>query len=207
MGFGRSGEYLWRFDRRRANGVLGDSGSHMADLARWLVGDIASVNALLGTFVPRSGPDGGALDPANDAATLALQFAGGAQGTVQVSFVAHLGDRLLQQRVVVHGADGTLEADLDVVRGDELRGARGDEPQIRPLPIPERIAGQLDSAQSPFEQFLHRVTTQSVGPRAFIDAIVEDRPTAPSFADGVKAQAVIEAALRSAETGCAAAVE
>ena len=34
---------MWRFDRRRANGVLGDLGSHMIDLARWYGGDIVSV--------------------------------------------------------------------------------------------------------------------------------------------------------------------
>src|SRR5437763_11417497 len=58
--YGRDGEYAWRFDRRRAHGILGDLGSHMADLARWLVGDITNVSALLGTYVPRPGPDGGA---------------------------------------------------------------------------------------------------------------------------------------------------
>ena len=42
MGYGRSGEYLWRFDKKRANGVLGDLGSHMIDMARWLVGEIVS---------------------------------------------------------------------------------------------------------------------------------------------------------------------
>ena len=179
----------------------------MADLARWLVGDIASVSALLGTFISRPGPDGGALDPANDAATLALRFANGAQGTIQVSAVAHLGDRGMQQQVILYGAQGTLEADLSFSRGWELRGARSDEPQIRLLPIPERIVGQVDPAQPPLDQLIHRAMTQSIGPRAFVDAIMEDHPAVPSFADGVKAQAVIEAALRSAETGCAAAVE
>jgi predicted dehydrogenase len=204
--YGRSGEYNWRFDRRRAGGILGDLGSHMVDLARWLVGDVADVSALLGTFVRRPGPDGGALDPANDAATLALRFADGAQGTIQVSAVAHLGDRGMQQQVIVHGERGTLEAEFSFSRGWELRGARSDEPQIRPLPIPERVVGPVDPTQPPLDQLIHRERTQSIGPRALVDAIVEDRPAAPSFADGVKAQAVIEAALRSAETGCSAAI-
>jgi predicted dehydrogenase len=207
MSFGRAGDYLWRFDRRRSNGVLGDSASHMGDLAYWLVGDIGAVSALLGTLVVRPGPEGGVLDPANDAATLALRFADGAQGTIQVSYVAHLGDRMLQQRVVIHGEQGTLEADLDASRGAELRGARGAEPQIKQIPVPERLTGRLESAHSPFEQFLHRAMTQPIGARAFVDAIVEDHPAIPSFADGMKAQAVIEAALRSAETGCVVAVE
>jgi predicted dehydrogenase len=205
-GFGRSGQYGWRFDRRRANGILGDFGAHMADLARWLVGDIASVSALLGSVIPRTAPDGAAFDPANDAATLALRFAGGAQGTIQVSAVAHVGDRGLQQQVILHGAQGTLEADFSFSGGWELRGARADEPQIRPLAIPDRIVGPVDRTQPPHAQHRARLVTQPCGPRAFVDAIVEDRPAVPGFEDGVMAQSVIEAALRSQETGCAVAV-
>ena len=204
--FGRGGEYSWRYDRKRANGILGDSGSHMADLARWLVGDIASVSAILGSFIERPALDGAAPDPANDAAIMALQFVGGAQGTIQVNAVAHVGDRLMQQRVILHGAQGTLEADFSFSGGWELRGARADEAQIRPLPIPDRLIGPVDRTQPQGNQLIERLVTQSCGPRAFVDAIVEDRPAVPSFEDGVMAQALIEAALRSQETGCAVAV-
>ena len=33
-GYGRSGNYGWRFNRQRANGILADAGTHMIDLAR-----------------------------------------------------------------------------------------------------------------------------------------------------------------------------
>jgi predicted dehydrogenase len=204
--YGRSGEYAWRFDQRRANGILGDLGAHMADFALWLVGDIATVSAQLSSVIPRPGPENGILDPANDVATVALRFVNGALGTIQVSAAAYLGDRGIQQQVVLHGAQGTLETEFTLDRGWELRGARSGEPQIRVLPIPERIAGPLDATQTPLGQFWHRAWTQSTGPRAFVDSILEDRPSAPSFADGVKAQAIIEAAFRSAGTGGAAAV-
>jgi predicted dehydrogenase len=36
-GNGRNPNYAWRFDPQRASGVLGDYGSHMIDLARYLV--------------------------------------------------------------------------------------------------------------------------------------------------------------------------
>src|SRR5204863_9035868 len=52
-GYARGQNYMWRFDGARANGVLGDLGSHAIDLARWLVGDIAQVRAQLGTAVTR----------------------------------------------------------------------------------------------------------------------------------------------------------
>jgi predicted dehydrogenase len=207
MEYGRDGTFSWGFDQRRSIGVLGNLVPHLADLARWFVGDIASVGALLGTFIARPGPDGEAATPANDAATLVLRFAGGAQGAIQVSAVAHLGDRFMQQRVILHGAQGTLEADLPCNGGWEVRGARTEEPVIRPLPIPERIIGQLDRTQPVVHQFMTGLAAHPWGPRAFVDAIVEDRPAVASFADGVKAQAVIEAAFRSQESGCAVLVE
>lgn len=77
-GYGRAAQYRWRFDRQRSNGSLGDLGSHMIDLARWYVGDVAKVSGHLATFVERPGADGAALEPANDAALLAAEFANGA---------------------------------------------------------------------------------------------------------------------------------
>ena len=37
-GYGRDAEYGWRFDRQHGNGILGDLGSHLIDLARWNLG-------------------------------------------------------------------------------------------------------------------------------------------------------------------------
>ena len=54
----------------------------MIDLARWYVGDIAQVSGQLSSFIARPGLDGQPIDPANDAATVALQFANGAQGVI-----------------------------------------------------------------------------------------------------------------------------
>lgn len=83
--------------------MLGDLGSHMVDLARWLVGEIVGVSAQLSTFVAREGPRGGSLEAANDAAILLVQFESGAQGSIQVSGVAHVGDRNQEPHLVLHG--------------------------------------------------------------------------------------------------------
>ena len=43
----------WRFHADEAgSGALGDLGAHVIDLARYLVGDIATVSALVKTFLP-----------------------------------------------------------------------------------------------------------------------------------------------------------
>jgi len=58
MAHGREPQYAWRFDAARANGVLGDLGVHLIDLARWLVGDVSGVASRLGVVVQRPGADG-----------------------------------------------------------------------------------------------------------------------------------------------------
>ena len=105
-GSGRTDTYGWRFDRQRANGVLGDVGSHLIDLAHALVGPITRVSARLAIDSPRQAPPGGTIDPANDVALLQVEFEGGAVGLLQTSCVAHVGDRGMQQRVALYGTTG-----------------------------------------------------------------------------------------------------
>jgi predicted dehydrogenase len=199
-GYGRDGAYGWRFDRQHSDGILGDLGSHMIDLARWYVGDIARVSAHLATYVERPGANGAILDPANDAAVLAVEFANGAHGSIQVSAVAHVGDRGQDYHIVLNGAGGTLEVDFTFT-GTEVRDARQAEEQFRVLPIPDELRGHVDSSAPFFSQITQAFGTESIGTRLFIDAIWENRPVSPSFYDGWKAQEVIEAAIESHRTG------
>jgi predicted dehydrogenase len=205
-GYGRQARYAWRFDGRRANGVLGDLGSHMIDLARWTTGEITCVCACLNAFVERPGPEGGASEAANDAAMLLLQFENGAQGAIHVSAVACTTDRVQEQHIVLHGARGTLEADHSFQGSDwarmaiktpcQVRGAREGDARFEVLPLPDRLWENADPEDSGSV-----FTGQSAGARAFIDAIVEGRPMTPGFGEGVKAQQVIDAALRSHREG------
>jgi predicted dehydrogenase len=204
-GYGREAVYRWRFDRQRANGVLGDLGSHRIDLARWYVGEVARVSAHLSTFVERPGPEGQSLDPANDAAMLLIEFENGAQGMIQVSAVAHIGDRGQEQHVILLGASGTIETDQSFL-GTEMRGARHDEKQLKALSVPDHLWGDVDR-NAPFAEWFFGVFhRQPVGDRQFIDAILKDKPVTPSFYEGFKAQEVIDAAIASHERGVWVAV-
>jgi predicted dehydrogenase len=195
-GYGREHTYKWRFDRQRGTGVLGNLGSHMIDLARWFMGDIAHVSGRLATFVEHPGAAGAPLDPANDAALLAIEFANGAQGSIQLSAVAHVGDRGQEQHVILHGEEGTLEIDLNFTSA-EIRGARYDEERIGTLPVPDGLWGDADRSDLFALLFANSAATQQ-----FIDAIAEDRIVAPTFYDGWKVQEVIDAALESHQSGC-----
>ena len=203
-GFGRGGRYGWRYDGGRANGILGDLGSHMIDMARWLVGDIARVSAHLGAYVDRPRPDGQPYDPANDAAALLLTFENGAQGIMQVSGVAGVADRSAGQHVVLHGEEGTLEVDFSMFgseAGAVIRGARYDSKRFETLTVPDDLWGDVDRSDFPASLFPGVFLTQPVGDRLFVDAILEGRQVSPSFYDGLKAQEAMDAAIKSHEQG------
>jgi predicted dehydrogenase len=193
-GSGRSGRYSWRYDRKHGNGVLGEYGSHMIDLARWLAGDIAKVSAHLRMFLGRPGRDGGMLETTNASATLVIECARGTQGVMQLSSLAHIGARGMDQRITLHGESGTLEARA-TFSSAEIHGAPADEDEFRPLPIPDRLLEGVDR-ENPYH-----LLSQFRGDYLFIDAILEDRSLSPSFYDGLKAQEVIDAAKEAYQKG------
>src|SRR6476661_4763891 len=54
----------WRFDRAVGGSTIADLGSHLIDLALWMVGGVAEVSAQSETFVQaRANPDGGGPKP------------------------------------------------------------------------------------------------------------------------------------------------
>jgi predicted dehydrogenase len=196
----RDPHYRWRFDKNRSNGVISDYGAHMIDLARWLVGDVAKVSAHLSSFIDRLGIDGRPCESCNDTATVAMQFVNGAQGMIQVSDVVHMGDRLIAQKVILMGDSGTLEVDHSFARvfdphavlGTEIRGTRSGDKKFETLSIPDEYFGKAAR-----ENLLAPYVLQSVGARRFIDSILNDEPSVPSFYEGWKVQEVIDAAIES----------
>jgi predicted dehydrogenase len=193
------GAYQWRYDSARANGVLGDLGSHMIDFAQWLIDDVAEVFADLQVLNPQAKPDGTATVPANDAAFVTLGLRNGAHAQVHVSAVERLGDQGAKIRVALYGDNGVIEAEhifFGAEAGVALRGTSGVDSQYRTLAIPIDLSDRLDPADimSPYK-------IQSAGPRSFIDAILNDTAAYPDFGVGVKVQNVVDAALRSSATG------
>ena len=201
MGGGLNPEYQWRLDRTRANGVLGDLGSHMFDMARYLAGDVTRVSAHLASHVRHTGSDGKPVDPANDSALALLEFAGGAQGGVHVSVVARVADPFFEQQLVLHGEKGSIKADMTIGGGVMLQVAQGDAP-MQPVTIPARYWEGVDSSQPFFDQFAMFFSSQPNGSRLFVEGILENRPVVPSFYEGWKAQQIIDAAIAANERGC-----
>ena len=199
-GFGRKSSSHWAFDKKRSIGVLGNLGSHMVDLARWLVGDISKVSAHLGVFIDQNSESEESTHQANDAALLAVQFESGAQGSIHLSAVENTGGRGQEQKIVLCGESGTIEVKSSFIE-TEILGVQNGMEQFEELPIPERLLGDVRLDRPLFSQLGEVFTKQPVGDRLFIDSIVQDRRVTPSFYEGFKAQEVIDAAIESHENG------
>jgi predicted dehydrogenase len=113
--------YSWRLSRDQAgSGALGDLGSHVVDLARFLIGEPTSVSARMHTFT-RERP-GGTVD-VDDAFVATVEFASGASGTLEASRVA-TGNRN-GLAFEVNGSSGSLRFNLE--RLNELEVCTGSD--------------------------------------------------------------------------------
>ena len=197
----RGPEYVWRVDAAYGHGALSDIGSHMIDLARRFSGEITKVAAHLTSQVARPKPDGQPYTPACDLAVLALEFASGAHGSMQVSYTAHLAEgKLGEHRIDLYGSHGTIRAyaNLDF---SSLLGARDNEDTFQPIPVEARFSGGLDPTRSFSDRFFPLLSTEFIGVRQFVDAILGKGKVTATFLDGWKACQVIDAALELHRSG------
>ena len=194
--------HYWRHQRELAGfGVLGDIGVHVVDRLRWLVGEFESVWGHADTFIPERLDEGGVarLVTVDDNFTLMARLAGGASACVRLSAVARKSN---YQNLEIYGDAGMLRFTFDRnvegwIRG-QLWGARDDTRSPEPLEVPERYTQGLDASdpqRAQGEFIFGRLT------RDFVEAIRNGTPASPSFADGLAAQRVLDAALRAAEEG------
>lgn len=194
--------YLWRFDHRQAGfGSMADKGSHIIDLARFLVGEIHSVAGMSEIFIKERAP----LEhtstrhrvTTDDAAIFIAGFDCGAMGTFQTSRITAGCKGALQFEV--GGSKGCLRFNLE--RLNELEACfSGEEKTIqgfRNILVTEPGHRYMDRWWPPghiigWEQVLCHQYYE------FIKAIVEDYPAQPGFHDGMINQQIIEAVNRAA---------
>lgn len=189
----RDDSYEWRRDGDRANGILGDVGSHMIDLGRWLLGDIASVSADAPNLMERSALAGHRTN--SDAAHLTAVFANGAQGIIDATALAHQGDSFVRMVAHIDGEDGSVDVTfipLGAMAETRVRGIQRGETTMRDLEIPARYLAGHDPAN-----FLDIYAQRPVGARLFVDAIRDGFQPEPGFDTGLAVQKVIDAALQS----------
>jgi predicted dehydrogenase len=185
----------WRFHPDKAgSGALGDLGAHVVDLARYLVGDVASVSGLVKTFLAGRQVD--------DAIEAAVEFESGAVGTIESTRLA-LGRRNAFQWEI-NGQQGSLAFDMERLNelqvfradGDRTRGwktvlvSEADHPFWEHWWPPGHIIGWG-------ETFVHEL-------HHLLRTIAEDGDVAPhgaTFEDGYRAAEICDAIVRSSESG------
>jgi predicted dehydrogenase len=202
--FGRSPAYIWRFDAAHGNGVLGDLGSHMIDLARLMIGEITRVSARLSSTYSHTREDGRLFQPANDTAVVLLEFVGGEHAVIELSNSVHFPAGGLQH--LVCGTEGTLKS-VVVSPEEGLWLASNADKSFQKVTLEERFTAGCDPAASTLDRFLDMAKKQSIGSRRFIDAVLGKEKVESSFYDGWKAQLVIDAALESHRTKTSVRVE
>ncbi|MBN1346941.1 MAG: Gfo/Idh/MocA family oxidoreductase [Phycisphaerae bacterium] len=189
---------VWRFDRALSGGgVLADLGVHMIDLARWYLGEIRSVCADARTVIgERRDPEGREMLPCevDDAVAFLAEFASGVQGVFHISWVAHKGH---EQTIDICGENGTLVFGASPEAWElSLLGSTAGEKRLVPIEVPDRLMEGIDgsSPETGWRSFIEGYPSMA---RRFIDTIARDESPSPSFDDGVRAQAVMEAVMRS----------
>jgi len=205
---------VWRLQAEQAgSGALGDLGAHIVDLAQYLLGsEVTGVSALTETFIkerPLVGDTSGLAASSaagfgqvtvDDAALFLARFGNGAVGTFEATRFAK--GRKNGLRIEVNGDRGSLVFDLESLNellfhdGAEPPGEQGfkrilvtepEHPYMGAWWPPGHLIGYEHS-------FTHEV-------RDLLAAIAEGTDPAPSFADGLRVQRVLDAVGRSAAEG------
>lgn len=165
QGYARNDDYIWRLDPAHATGVIGDLGSHVFDLAHWILGDFeiasASSNNL---FHP-------ALDT-NEQFTAMAKLADGGAVTFVTSMIDEMGDTDMEQLFEFQST--TAKLSFRAIYSGPRAG----------IHIERRSAGESTfvselGLQAPF---------YPAGPRSFVSAILGESAETPDFKDGHRAQ-------------------
>jgi predicted dehydrogenase len=206
----------WRFQKSIAgSGALGDIGTHVIDMARYLVGEFSSVNALMSTWITErplqsggadrlgtvSGGEGprGAVDVDDEVLTM-IKFANGAIGSIEATRNAHGRNNFLTFEI--HGSEGSILFNYE--RRDELQVAfAGDQADRR------GFRTVYTGPATPYGEGLCPIPALGIGygetkiieAHDFFKAIAEGGSVSPNFADGYQTALIDDAIIDSAETG------
>lgn len=194
----------WRMKKDEGgSGALGDLGSHVIDLVRYLLGEFESVQGHLETFVKERPVTKGASQKGavtvDDVAWFRARMADGAVGTVEASRFAT--GTLDDLRFWIYGEKGALHFDLmdpnylDWFDESAPAGDYGGERGWRRLQTVQYYPGaKSPPARAPIGWSRAHTENQY----AFLKAIAEGREPSPGIVDGLRTQLVIDAVERSA---------
>jgi predicted dehydrogenase len=197
---------VWRLQKSLAgSGALGDLGAHIADLARFLVGDVKAVCGMTATFIeerplPEDPARKGKVD-VDDAFIALLKFKNGAIGSIEASrFCA---GRKNYERVEIHGTEGSISFNLERLNELDVYSKRDPEDKMgfRNILVTETVHPYMEywwphgHIIGWEHTFIHEIYH-------LMNCIANDKDIAPAgatFYDGLKCQEILEAVGQSAE--------
>jgi predicted dehydrogenase len=201
----------WRLEKDKAgSGALGDIGAHVVDLTQYITGQtITGVSAVLETFVKERplaaatatlggvAGEGTGTVTVDDAALFLGRFSGGALASFEATRFA-LG-RKNAIRIEINGSTGSIAFDfedmnvLEFFDGSEAAEVAGFRRILVTEPEHPYVAAWWPAGHG--LGYEHGFTHQVVD---LLTAIAKGDDPAPSFADGLQVQRVLDAVERSA---------
>jgi len=194
--------FTWRYDSKRAGGgALADLGSHIIDIARFLIGDIRSACGMLDTFINErkiafTSSESGKVD-VDDYACALLKFDNGVLGRLETSW-ASLG-RKVYLDFEVNGTEGSVYFNFE--RPNELGYYSNSDPKD--------LQGYRTVMMGPIHPYGNAFSFPATGSGAgfqdslnneifeVLNGVVNSSQVKPDFYDGWKVSQVIEAIQKS----------
>jgi predicted dehydrogenase len=173
----------WKTQDHGGGGLLGNFVSHCFYYLEWFCGPISGLGGRLFLL-----PDG----EVQASIALALAFASGAGGSLQMSCASFLGSG---HRIELYGEDGALvlaNPTADYFRGFTLLQARRGDDHLQAVALADAGGdASTDSRIAPVSRLVQR----------FLDACENGAAVSPSFAEGYRVQHLIDAARRAHASG------
>jgi predicted dehydrogenase len=194
----------WRMKKEEGgSGALGDLGSHVIDLVRYLLGEFSSLQGHLETFIKERPVAKGASETGevtvDDVAWLQARMADGAVGTIEASRFAT--GTLDDLRIWIYGEKGALKFDLMdpsfLYFYDETRPG-GDWGGDRGWQRLDTVQNYPGAKTPPPRAPLGWIRAHAESQYRFLRAINEGGSPTPDITDGLKTQLIIDAVERSA---------
>jgi len=194
--------YVWRFDKKLAGaGSMADKGSHIIDLARFLVGEIKEVAGLSDIYIKQhKDPVTGDMKDVttDDAAMFVSRFDNGTMGIFETSRISTGYKNAL--RFEVNGSKGCVRFNLERLNELEVYFAEENKKTMgfRTIMVTEPEHAYISHwwPQGHIIGWEHLFIHQYY---EFIKSIVQDYDAKPDFYDGMINMQVIEAVQKAAE--------
>ncbi len=200
---------IWRLQKDECgSGALGDLGSHIIDLARWLCAEPASVSATTQTFVKERPTEEGSSKmckvEVDDAFCALIEFENGAIGTVESSRFCQ--GRKNHKVIEVNGELGSLYFDLENMNNLHVYFAQEK--------IEETVGFHAVNVTEAFHPYYdkwwphgHIIGWENTFVHTaynIVNSVINNEPLEPmvaTFEDGYRNAVICDAILKSAQSG------